>query len=362
LLLILMVVLIRLDTSSYGKSIGGTDTSFPKKTIVPYRPAPTREAVSIIVLIAAVSIGFVLTFNSFMADMKLSEALRVWPKDANEAVSLLTEAVSYEPGEPVYYGYLGSYTFYMATRVDDPVEKSKQLAFSISAYNNAARSAPYLAYWSHRLADVYSYWANHGAADKQAAAIAMYERADTQLPNNPVVLNKWALQLMMKGDMDQAEVKLLQSAKSDPAWVQTSFYHGLLQVYKGQVETSGNSWVAPVVKRFGTINYYINFCKQATYNGGIDHIVDGMRSYVEDNKEDWVGYSLLGVAALFDDRMEEGTQALTLSSELAPSENIMQLKSIVGVMSYECKDFKNEALDILVRLDNRISGEKNAGR
>ncbi len=354
LIMALMIVLSRIEMPG-NSDAERADNGLPLTGIAERTDSgKIRKAIAVLIVIVFMGVGFSLTFSPALADMQLSRAVHTWSKDTGKTLSALAEAANLEPGEAVYYGYIGSYAFNLAVNSTDAIEKSKLLSLSVAAYTAAGTREPYLAYWSYMIADVYTYMAGHNAPDKWQDALRYYERADILLPGNAVILNKWALALMVKGDYAAVEQKLQEAEKNDPSWVQTSFYRGLLRIYEGHNDAAGGTFVSPVKNQPDNIGYFINFCLQAGTYGGIEHVVDALSTYVSSNGSDWLGWAMLGIADIHANRIDDAVAALHKSAKLVPDQDIAGLKSIVREVSHGNKGFQAAAEDILSLLNARV--------
>ena len=354
LILAMMAALARLEMAGDGETAAPADNGLqPTGTTEKAGSRKFRKYMAGLMVIVFMGVGFSLTFSPALADLKLNNAVHTWSSDKSNTMSALAEAARLEPREAVYFGYIGSYAFNLAVRTDNATTKTDLLSLSTSAYRAAGTLEPYLAYWSYTLADVYTYWANHKAPDRWPDALANYGRADRQLPGDAVILNKWALALMLKGDYAEAGVKLAASEGNDPLWVQTTYFKGLLELYEHCFCSTGYAFVYPVKENLSTAAQYVSFCRQIALYGGIERAVEGLKVYAGCHGEDWVGQSLLGIAQVYGNSPGEAAAALHKSAMLVPDENIDELKGIIKSLPEGSKNFKPALEDILARLAER---------
>jgi tetratricopeptide (TPR) repeat protein len=244
----------------------------------------------------------------------------------------------------------------MAQGSSDPQEKAKLLSLSESAYYDAIRVDPAMAIWYYRLADVDVYWALNGNKDKFDDAIGLYEKADRIFPANAVILNKWALALIFKGDYPAAAQKLADSAKSDPLWIQTSFFQGLLEIYNGDKQAAADFIITPV-KDVKDISYYINFCSMLTTyrTSDINSVIGALKSHLNSDGSDWKGYMLLGITDVYGRDYQDSVQAFGKSAEIVPDEDITLLAGVVNAMLSNHSEFQTERQAIVGGLMDRES-------
>jgi len=313
-----------------------------------------RKAIAVLMVIIFTGVGFSLTLRPAMADMKLSSALRTWSSDAGQTLAALAEAARVEPPEAVYYGYIGAYAFRLAIASDNATERSSLMSLSTTAYSAAGTCEPYLAYWSYTTGDAYTYRASHIDVGKWPDALRYYERADILLPENAVILNNWALALMLSGDYAEAGHKLSQSREADPDWVQTAFYMGLLDVYAPGYCTAGNCFVNPVEQAPGNAGPFISFCKQLALYGGLDKAIEGLKAYTALHPDNWTGQALQGIAGVYDNRLLEAAQSFRSSAANVPGEHTVTLKGIVTLMGAENPGFQPAAQEIAGSLAEKV--------
>ena len=206
------------------------------------------------------------------------------------------------------------------------------------------------------MGDVYSYWAVNGDPGKWKEALNCYESADILMPNNAVILNKWALALMLSGDYAGARQKLSKSHEADVDWIQTTYYIGLLDVYERCYCSAGYCFVYPVNQNTSNFGSYIGFCSQLSLYGGLDKVVEELKVYSGCHPDDWTGRALLGIAEVYGDRLLDAEVSFRKAARAVSTENAGMLKGIITVMGMENKDFQPIAQDIADSLVGKIPG------
>jgi tetratricopeptide (TPR) repeat protein/O-antigen ligase len=319
-------------------------------------PGLMKKLSAVTVFIIFIAIGAGLTATPLLANTYIQSGLTLYNKDKNAAMAMYSAAVRIEPRQSYYQNFLGNLAYMMAQESSDPQGKSKLLSLSESAYQGAIRVDPAMAIWYYRLADVDVYWALNGNKDKFDDAIGLYEQADRIFPGNPVILNKWALALIFKGDYPAAAQKLADSAKSDPLWIQTSFFQGLLEIYNGDEQAAADFLITPV-KDVKDISYYINFCSMLTTyrTSDINSVIGALKSRLNSGGSDWKGYVLLGITDIYGGDYQDSVQAFGKSAEIVPDEDITLLAGVVNAMLSNHSEFQTERRAIVGGLMDRES-------
>jgi tetratricopeptide (TPR) repeat protein len=320
-------------------------------------PGLVRKFTALMVFVIFIIIGAGLTITPLQANTYIESGLRLYNKDKSAAMAMYSEAAKIEPQQSYYHNFLGNLAYMMAQESNDLQEKTKLLSLSESAYQDAIRVDPAMAIWYYRLADVDVYWALNGNKDKFDDALGLYAKADRIFPANPVILDKWALALIFKGDYQAAEQKLADSATSDPLWIQTSFFQGLLQMYRGDNRAAAGLLIAPVKDDAKDISYYINFCDLlTTYSTGeIDPVIGALKSRLDSDGGDWKGYMLLGISDIYAGDYQDSEQAFKKSAEIVPDEDITLLAGVVNAMLSNGSGFQTERQEIVNGLMDRES-------
>ena len=310
----------------------------------------TMKAAAVLLVILFTVIGAALFIPANYANMKIKQSMYQDDTDRYKTMTMITDAIALQPDEAYYYGLLGYYAYSRALTAQDPVEKAKLLTISTAAYESSSRLEPYLAYWRFALADNYLYWANQGAQGRLSDALKSYEAADAVFPANSVILNKWALALMQKGDYEEAGRKLTQSEAADRQWIQTTYLWGLLEVYQHCYCTAGNCFVYPVRDNPVNLGPFMGLCKQLSLYGGINKVVQGLIIHTGCHSDDWLGFTLLGIADIYGDNIKDGSAAFMDAAGKVAVNDARLLSEIVRVMAMENTDFKVPAQDIQARL------------
>ena len=255
-----------------------------------------RKSMAALIIIIFMSIGSGLTLPLLLANMKVQDGFRQWDKDQNLSLGSLTEATLIGADEANYHDFLGVKAFEMANDVKtDPHVKGTLLALSELGGNAAIQLEPQMAVWRYRLADREMYRIIDGRSKEKANILYLYQEAAQLFPGNAVILNKWALALILLGDYREAEQKLLESAKNDPSWIPTSYLQGLLSMHEGRVSEAGGLFISPTRANLSNLSYFIKFCGQVTPYGEIGTVRDALAAHVKDNSDDWTGFALLGI-------------------------------------------------------------------
>ena len=350
LMLALLVVLVRLESAEQSPQLSVQKVLSGKNSSANRPVGRMRKTSAVLTVLLFSSIGAALFMPAHYANMKIKESMNQGDTECYKAMTLITEAIAMQPEEAYYYGLLGYYAYSHALEARDPVEKFKLLAISTAAYESSSRLEPYLAYWHFALADNYLYWANQGTPGRLFDALKSYEAADVVFPANSVILNKWALAIMQKGDYEEAGRKLTQSEETDSQWIQTTYLRGLWEVYQRCYCTAANCFVYPVSENRANLSPFMGLCKQLSLYGGIKEVAEGLTVYTYCHRDDWVGFTLLGIAEVYGGNVKDGKTAFLNAAGRAIGNDARLLNEIVSVMARENKDFQAPAKDIQARL------------
>ncbi len=315
-------------------------------------PGLVRKITSAAVVVIFIAVGLWLTLSPLLANMKIQNGLTFYSRDKNVTLALYQDATRIEPHQAYYFNFTGNLAFLMAQENKGTAEKQDLLKISEDAYLHAIEQEPQMAIWYYRLADVDVYWAMNGNKGKYYDACALYEKADRLFPGNAVILNKWAFALTLNGDYSGAEAKIGEAERSDPAWIQTAYYKGLVQASTGNTAKAGGLFLSRTASEFKDIRYFINFCSLAAAFGKAPLIRDALKTQVDDTKSDWVGFAYLGVADRYSGDFEEAINAFRQSAAMVPEKHKMLLGGTIQAMFSGDSNFQkagNEIIDSLMR-------------
>jgi len=334
-------------------------------------PKSLRKLLSALVIIIFVAVGSGLTLPLMLANMKVQDGFRLWDKNPNLALASYTEATLIGPEQPNYQDFLGVKAFKMAGDAETyPGAKKDLLFISEVAGNTAIQIEPQMAVWRYRLADREMYRIIDGSAEQKADILYLYQEADQLFPGNAVILNKWALALILTGDYQEAGRKLLESAKSDPAWAQTFYFRGLLSVREGNIDQAGGLIVSPIKYKLDetgvlsvlpdedkleNIGYFIKFYGQMAAYGETVAVRDALSAYVKNKSDDWTGFTLLGIADSYNGNPTEALDDFKRASIIVPDEDAAVLAAVVDGSLSRYQGFRSESGVIVSGLKERAA-------
>jgi tetratricopeptide (TPR) repeat protein len=347
----LTVAVVRIDGSIVPavSAIDCTTGEIPK-------PGSVRKLISILIIIIFMAIGVGLTLPLLLANMKVQSGFTLWDKNRSLALASFTEAIYIGPDQADYHDILADKAFSMAGEAKtDPGIKGNLLSLVELAGNAAIRVEPQIALWRYRLADREMYWVENGRDEKNSSILYLYQEADQLFPGNAVILNKWALALILMKDYQEAGQKLLESGVSDPAWAQTSYLRGLLMMHEGKIEETGGLFVSPVKDRSENISHFINFCAQVAPYGETGLVKDALAAYVENSSDDWTGFALLGIADIYNGNPTDALTVFKKASLIIPDKDTALLAGVVEGLFIQYQDFHNESGEIVRGLMERAA-------
>ncbi|MEA3254104.1 MAG: O-antigen ligase family protein, partial [Chloroflexota bacterium] len=223
--------------------------------------ASRRKYLPLACVVMAIIVALGLTIRPLLADVELQKALNLQAQDSASTVFAFDRTTKIYPREPVYWGYLGGYSYDVALQASEGARHTI-LELSTSALEQARELEPYTAYRYYTLADVYLYWAYIGAADKWEKTLSLYAQAGELFPDNAVITNKEALALLIKGDFGQAQAKLDRAMAIDPGWAETCFLSGLLLAREGRAAEAAPELIAPLAERPENLGRFSEFCRK----------------------------------------------------------------------------------------------------
>ncbi len=265
-------------------------------------------------------IGFGITAGPFMADMYLQRGFNLQAKGSDQALFAFETAAKLSPEQAVYWHCLGLYDYAAAYPLKEGTLKTHILTLSADAFEKARQLEPYIVYRNYVLADFYTYWAKTGATDKWPLALSLYDIASQLVPDNSIILDKWALALIVKGDFGEAQEKLDNAAQADPNWQVTSFFYGLLLAREGKNDEAAAKIIKTIEQNPRHLNSFIDSCRQLITYDMVSPLRDALEIYTSESPDDWIGHYLLGITALFDGNVDESLGELNSSVLLVPDD------------------------------------------
>jgi tetratricopeptide (TPR) repeat protein/O-antigen ligase len=278
----------------------------------------TRRYISAGCVILLIVVGFGINVRPFLADMYLQKGLNLQSRYSEKATLALDKAVKLAPWEAVYWHSLGSYAYSVALIVKEEALKTDILTLATNDLEKARELEPYIAYRYHVLADVYTYWAEVGATDKWPIALSLYDKASQLIPRNAIILNKWSLALIIKGDSDEAQTKLDYAASIDPDWAETSFLSGLLLAREGKHDEAVLKLSAPIQDKPANLNYFIDLCYSLIVYDMVSPLRDSLEVYTQETPDDWTAHALLGITSLFSNNVDKSLAEFDSAMLLVP--------------------------------------------
>jgi tetratricopeptide (TPR) repeat protein/O-antigen ligase len=284
-------------------------------------------------------IGFGITVRPFLADIYLQKGLNLQAKGDERAIYAFDKAIEIDPREAAYWHYLGAYSYSVARLATEEPLKKEILTLATNAYNKALELKPYIAFEHYSLADVYTYWAEAGAADKWSAALSLYDKASQLFPRNAVILNKWSLALIIKGDLDEAQTKLDYAASIDPDWAETSFLSGLLLAKEGKHNEAALKITAPIRDAPANLGYFIDLCLRLMVYDMVSPLRDSLEIYTQETPDGWIAHALLGTS-LFSNNVDKSLNEFNSAMLLVPNNDSGDLFRAILKLSNISPPFK----------------------
>ena len=309
-------------------------------------PAPhitrARLIISICCAVALLIVGTFITIRPLLADMYLQKGIKLQDplQDTQSESPMRAFAAAPEmyPRESTYWNFLGRYSYEVALHVEDEALQDEALSLAMIACSKAAGLRHYFAYDYYVLADICVYWAETRAADKWPLVLSLYDKASQLFPRNAVILNRWALALIVKGDLDEARAKLDYSASIDPSWTETSFLHGLLLAKESKNDEAVSKLVAPIQDNPANLYYFSEVCRRLAMYDMISPVSSSLESYNQELPDNWITHALLGITSLFDNDLDKSLDELNTAMFLVPDDDAGDLfRAILNLTSRSSK-------------------------
>jgi len=305
--------------------------------------ARSRSFVALSCAIILIVVGIGISVRPFLANIYLNDWQKLRDRPNSEAIYALDKATKIYPEEAVCWHSLGAYSYYLARNVVGETPQTELLTLSTGADEKARELEPYFAPAYFFLADTYRYWANTGVPDKWPEAMSLYDQALQLFPRNAVIIDKWSLALIIKGDLDEARTKLDYAASIDPKWAQTSFLSGLLLAIEDKNQEAAIEITSPIQQDSFNLNYYIELCFSLKAYDLLPPLNDLLKWYQQEAPNDWTAHALLGTTSLFMDDLDTGIDEFNTAVKLVPVEDVGNLLQAIHRLSTISPQFK-EAL------------------
>jgi tetratricopeptide (TPR) repeat protein len=289
------------------------------------RVTGTRLVISLGCVLALIIVGLGIAIRPFLADIYLEKGLKLQIAGSGQAIYALDQATRMYPEEATYWHSLGQYSYYVARHIKEQSFKTEVLAMAAEAQYKAVELRRYVAYEHYSLADICTYWAWSGAADKWPVAMSLYDKASQLFPGNAVILDKWSLALITKGDLDEARTKLDYAASLDPEWAQTSFISGLLLAREGKNKEAALKITQPITDNPSNLSYFIDLCNNLMAYDMVSPLGDSLEIYTQEKPDDWTAHALLGITILFSDNPDMGLDEFNTAMLLVPNNDVADL-------------------------------------
>jgi tetratricopeptide (TPR) repeat protein/O-antigen ligase len=303
----------------------------------------SRVIVAFCCALILIIVGIGITIRPFLANIYINNWHKVLNRPDEQvvyALDNLDKATKIYPEDAVCWHSLGVYTFYLARHVVGEAPRTELLTVSTAADEKARQREPYFAPTYFFLADTYEYWAKISTPEKWDDAVSLYDEALQLFPRNAVIVDKWALALIIKGDLDQARVKLDNAASIDPKWAQTYFLSGLLQAIEGRNQEATTDLISPIQEDPINLNYYIDLNSTLKTYDLIKPLNNALDGYVQKEPDDWAARALLGITSLFGDDLDKGLREFDTAMQLAPDKDIGGLLQSILRLTSMSPEFK----------------------
>ncbi|MBC8275292.1 MAG: O-antigen ligase family protein [Chloroflexi bacterium] len=315
------------------------EVSQPESGAVSYATR-TRFYLSLGCAVALIIVGTGIAIRPFLADMYFQKGINLEAQGDEQAIYAFVKATRLEPGEAIYWYRLGAYSDSVARRVTEEPLKKEILTLATDAYDKSRKLRPYIALGYYYPAGAYTYWAKKGAVDKWPTALSLYDKASQLFPRNAVILNKWSLALIAKGDLDEARTKLDYAASIDPDWAETSFLYGLLLAKEGKNDEAVLKLTAPIQDNPANLNYFIDLCRYFMVYDIVSPLIDSLEIYTQEMPDDWIAHTLLGPTSLFGGDVDKSLDELNTAMLLVPSNDAGHLFRAILKLSTLSPQFK----------------------
>ncbi len=322
----------------------------------------TRAYMSIGCVILLIASGVGLTIKPFLADIYLQRGLNLQAEQSPQAIWAFSRATKIQPEQAAYWGNLGGYVYIVALNTGIEEVQTELLAYSTDAYEKARQLEPYTSYRYQVLADEYVYWAQKGATDKWSAALSLYDQALQLFPENAVILNKWSLALIIKGDYNEARTKLENAASIDSDWAETSFLSGLLLAVEGRGDEAAPKIISPLQEDPANIKYFATLCSNLIIYDMVQPLENALEVYMQKTADEWVPHAMLGITSFYVDDPVKSLDEFNTAMLLVPEEDAGVLfREILG-LSVLSQNYKILLLGVASEWRDKLSRSPDKDR
>jgi O-antigen ligase/tetratricopeptide (TPR) repeat protein len=315
----------------------------------------TRFFLSLGCVMVLIYVGTIITVRPFLADTYLQKGLNLQRAGNEQAIYAFDKATRLDPGDAAYWHALGEHIYSVAQRVNEKPLKEEMLTLATDAYNKSLALRPYIALEHYSTADVYTYWAWTGAIDKWPTALSLYDEASQLFPDNAVILNKWSLALISKGDLNEARTKLDYTTSIDPDWAETSFLSGLLLTREGENVESALKIIAPIQNESANLDYFVDLCTKLTTYYMLKPLQNALDAYVAGTPEEWAGHAVLGVTNLYTGDLTNSLVEFNTAVLIAPDKNVADVFQAIIRLSATNRQFKAALPNVAVKWQDKLS-------
>jgi putative inorganic carbon (HCO3(-)) transporter len=287
-----------------------------------------------------VIVGLSIAIRPFWADICVERGVRLQSAGSEQAIYAYDAATRIDPTEATYWHALAAYDYYVAQNIKGQSFKTKVMAIAAEDQYKAVELRRYSAFENYTVADICTYWAWSGATDKWPVAMSFYDKALQLFPNNAVILDKWSLALIIKGDLDEARTKLDRAARIDPKWAKTAFLSGLLLEKEGKNQEAAILITEPIRNYAANLNYFVSLCTNLALYDMVSPLGDALEIYSQEEPDDWTAQAMLGITSLFSDSIDKSLDEFNAAMRLAPDEDVGDLFRAILKLSTMSLKFK----------------------
>ncbi|GEM_PF-558376 len=320
------------------------------------------RVISIVSIALLVFIAAGVTIRPFLADMEFQKAKKFEMVNSELTIFAYNQTVRLEPRYPEYWSNMGAYIFNNAVAAPTDAVRDRLVDFSIETYQQALAREPYLAFRNYSVADMYCYRAYCGSADKWPRALELYDRAAQLSPWNPVILNKWALALILKGDLGAARNKLEQSAMTYPEWVETGFITSLLILREGENYAAADSLVTIIEQHPERLSKLADTCFTLYLYDLVVPVHNAVQEYKCNNPHEWAPHAIQGITCFFSGHPEHSIVEFDTAMHLVPEDEAGNIFSVALDLARESRHFETLLADLAPAWRTKLSHSPGANR